>query len=255
MNDEQLLRHSRHLLLPELDVSGVGKLLASRVLLIGAGGLGTPCALYLAAAGIGELTICDPDHVELSNLQRQIAYSGTDIGSAKVDALARRLSSLNPDVRVRRVRERVGGRDLIDLVERSDIVIDATDQFSSRFEINRACVASRRPLVSGAAIRWEGQVCVFDARLADAPCYRCLYGEEGEEELNCNESGIFAPLAGTVGCLQATEAIKLICGVGECLSGRLLLLDALHGETRTIRLGRDPKCPVCASAESGPGAG
>lgn len=246
MNDDQLLRHSRHLLLPELDAVGVEKLLAARVLLIGAGGLGAPCALYLAAAGIGELTICDPDEVELSNLQRQVAYSGADIGSAKVEALAARLSALNPDVVVRPVRERVGGSALHALVEQAGVVIDATDQFASRFEINRACVALRRPLVSGAAIRWEGQVSVFDPRLSDGPCYACLYSEQGEDALNCNESGILAPLAGTVGCLQATEAIKLLCGVGEGLTGRLLLLDALHGETRSVRLRRDPKCAVCA---------
>lgn len=246
MNDEQLLRHSRHLLLPELDVSGVEKLLSSQVLLIGAGGLGSPCALYLAAAGVGELTVCDPDVVELSNLQRQIAYCGRDIAESKVDAMASRLEALNPDVRVHPIPRRLEGDELRELVAAADVVIDATDHFSSRFEINRACVELRTPLVSGAAIRWEGQVSVFDPRLADGPCYACLYSEQGDDALNCNESGILAPLAGTVGCLQATEAIKLLCGVGEVLCGRLLLLDALHGETRMLRLRRDPQCAVCS---------
>lgn len=246
MKDEQLQRHSRHLLLPELDVAGVETLLSSRVLLIGAGGLGTPCALYLASSGIGELTICDPDQVELSNLQRQVAYSTVDIGAAKVEALASRLVQLNPGVQVRAIQQRVCGNALRGLVAQADVVIDATDNFSSRFEINRACVELGRPLVSGAAIRWEGQVCVFDPRLGDGPCYACLYSEQGEEALNCNESGILAPLVGTIGCLQATEAIKLLCGVGEGLTGRLLLIDALHGETRTVRLRRDPACAVCA---------
>lgn len=246
MNDEQLLRHSRHLLLPELDVQGVERLAAAKVLLVGAGGLGSPCAMYLAAAGVGELTVCDPDEVELSNLQRQVAYAGDDIGRPKVEALASRLARLNPDVDVHPVQVRLSGAALKDLVSGCDLVIDATDHFESRFAINRACVEHGRPLVSGAAIRWEGQVAVFDSRLPGAPCYACLYSEQGDEALNCSESGVFGPMVGTVGCLQAAEALKVLSGAGETLNGRLLLLDLLHGEVRTMRLGRDPECAVCS---------
>lgn len=246
MNDEQLLRHSRHLLLPELDAQGVEKLLSARVLLIGAGGLGASCALFLASSGIGQLTISDPDILELSNLQRQVAYCTGDLGQAKVQALAARLAALNPDVDVQVVQARLAGAELAAQVAASDLVIDATDNFSSRFGINRACVEARKPLVSGAAIRWEGHLSVFDPRNADSPCYACLYSEQGEDALGCNESGVLAPLAGTVGCLQACEAIKVLSGAGDTLVGRLMLFDALHGETRQMRLRRDPGCAVCA---------
>lgn len=245
MEDEQLLRYSRHLLLPEIDVTGQERLAAATVLIVGLGGLGCPCATYLAAAGVGRLLLCDPDRVELSNLQRQVAYGDGDIGRSKAEALLDRLAALNPGVTCEAVVEAADAESLPGLVARADLVVDACDNFATRFAVNSACVAAGRPLVSGAAIRWEGQVAVFDPARGGSPCYGCLYPEAGEDALNCSESGIAAPLAGSVGCLQALEVVKVLCGAGEDLCGRLLVMDGLHMDIRVMRLSRDPACAVC----------
>jgi adenylyltransferase/sulfurtransferase len=210
------------------------------------GGLGTPAAQFLVAAGVGEITICDADHVDLTNLQRQVLYATADIGALKVDAAAQRLHAINPEVRVVRVPERVGPEALAPLVSAADVVLDGCDNFATRHAVNRACVAAGKPLVSGAAIRFDGQIAVFDTRDTASPCYHCLFGEGEElEETRCATMGVFAPLTGIVGATQAAEALKLIAGVGESLAGRLLLLDALAMRWREMRVPRDPACPVC----------
>lgn len=246
MNDQQLLRYSRHILLDEIGVEGQEKLLAAHALVIGAGGLGSPIALYLAASGVGQLTLCDGDRVELSNLQRQIAHQTTSLGRNKAESAARSAHALNPEIAVRTLPERVSEADLLKLVAQADVVIDASDNFATRHAVNRACVAHRKPLVSGAAVRFDGQVTVFDLRQTANPCYHCLFPETGEgDEVRCAENGVFAPLVGIIGATQAAEAIKLIAGCGEILNGRLLLLNALTMEWRTMRLARDPGCTVC----------
>ena len=246
MDDAQLLRYSRHILLDELGPDAQQKFASAHVLVIGMGGLGTPAAQFLAAAGIGKITICDADHVDLTNLQRQVLYATADIGARKVDAAAQRLAAINPDVRVVRVPERVGPEALAPLVAAADVVLDGCDNFATRHAVNRACVAAGKPLVSGAAIRFDGQIAVFDTRDAASPCYHCLFGEGEElEETRCATMGVFAPLTGMVGATQAAEALKLIAGVGESLAGRLLLLDALAMRWREMRVPRDPACPVC----------
>lgn len=246
LSDQQLLRFSRQIMLPELDVAGQEKLLNARVLIIGMGGLGSPAAMYLAAAGVGSLVIVDDDDVELSNLQRQIVHDTTGIGEPKVLSAARTLRRLNPDIEVETVSGRLDAEELGAQAARCDVVLDATDNFTSRYAINRACRRARTPLVSGAAIRWEGQVAVFDARSADAPCYQCLYREGSDEALNCAENGVVAPLVGIIGTCQALEALKLICGIGETLTGYVLYFDARYMEWRKLRLNRDPQCPTCA---------
>jgi adenylyltransferase/sulfurtransferase len=247
MNDEQLLRYSRHILLPEIGIEGQQRLLESHVLLIGAGGLGSPAALYLASAGVGTLTVCDGDAVDRTNLQRQIVHREAAIGRPKAESARETLLALNAGAHVRAVAERVAGAQLQALVAAADVVVDASDNFATRHEVNRACVAARKPLVSGAGIRFDGQLAVFDLRAADAPCYACLFAEDGEaEETRCAVTGVFAPLTGIVGALQAAEALKLIAGAGTSMSGRLLLIDALAMELRTVRLARDPACAVCA---------
>ncbi|MCP5141042.1 MAG: molybdopterin-synthase adenylyltransferase MoeB [Chromatiales bacterium] len=248
MNDEQLLRYSRQILLPQFDVEGQQKLLDARVLVIGAGGLGSPVALYLAAAGVGHITISDFDKVELSNLQRQIAHGSDDIGRPKVDSARDAMLALNPDVQVRTIDRALHDAELRDAVLAADLVIDGSDNFTTRFEINRACVAARTPLVSGAVIRMEGQLAVFRADLDDQPCYHCLYGDGEELAETCSQTGVLAPVAGMLGCMQATEAIKVLTGVGQPLNGRLLVVDAATMTFRTLRIPRDPNCPVCASA-------
>jgi molybdopterin/thiamine biosynthesis adenylyltransferase len=213
---------------------------------VGAGGLGSPVALYLAAAGVGRLTLCDHDNVDLTNLQRQIVHDTGTIGVPKVESARRRLAAINPETRVDALAERVAGERLEALVERADVVIDASDNFATRHAINRACVKFRKPLVSGAGVRFDGQISVFDLRGDDSPCYHCLFPEEGDlEEMRCAVMGVFAPLVGIVGSMQAAEALKVIMGVGETLNGRLLLLDALKMEWRSIRLRKDPVCRVC----------
>ncbi len=247
MNDDQLLRYSRHILLPQIGIEGQEKFRASHALIIGAGGLGSPAAMYLAAAGIGTLTICDDDAVDLTNLQRQIVHRDDAIGTPKTESARRTLASLNPEVKVNAVAERLAGARLDEQVRGSDIVLDCSDNFDTRHAANRACVAYGKPLVSGAAVRFDGQIAVFDLRDSASPCYHCLFPEHGgEEDMRCAVMGVFAPLTGIIGSMQAAEALKLIVGIGDSLSGRLLLLDALAMEWRMVRLQRDPACVVCA---------
>ena len=249
MNDEQLLRYSRHILLPEIGVEGQERVRSARALVVGAGGLGCPAALYLAASGIGRLTLADPDSVDLTNLQRQILYRTDSVGERKADAAAATLSALNPEVELVPLVARLEPGSLEPLVAAADVVLDCSDNFATRHAINRACVQHARPLVSGAAIRFDGQVAVFDLRQSDAPCYACLFPEGGEtEELRCAVMGVFAPLTGMIGAMQALEAVKIVSGAGAPASGRLLVLDALGSEWRTVRVGKDPDCAVCATA-------
>ena len=248
MDDAQLLRYSRHILLPELGIDAQRKFASAHVLIVGAGGLGAPAAQFLAAAGVGTLSICDADTVDLTNLQRQILYATDDIGKAKVVAAKARLFAINPEVRVEAVAARVGPDELAPLVARADVVVDCCDNFATRHAVNRACVAAVKPLVSGAAIRFDGQIAVFDARDDQSPCYHCLFGEGEEmEETRCATMGVFAPLVGIVGATQAGEALKLIAGVGETVTGRLLLLDAFSMRWRDLDIARDPQCPVCST--------
>ena len=246
MDDAQLLRYSRHILLPELGIDAQEKFAAAHALIIGAGGLGTPAAQFLAAAGVGTLTLCDADTVDLTNLQRQILYATTDVGAPKVAAAKARLGAINPEVRIGTVPARVGPAELAPLVAAADVVLDCSDNFATRHAVNRACVAAGKPLVSGAAIRFDGQVAVFDPRDPASPCYHCLFGEGEEiEETRCATMGVFAPLVGIIGTTQAAEALKLIAGVGETITGRLLLLDAYSMRWREVNIARDPACPVC----------
>jgi len=246
MNDEQLLRYSRQIMLPKVDISGQQKLLGAKVLIIGLGGLGSPAAMYLTTAGIGEIIIADADEVELSNLQRQILHTSNDIGRHKTASAVDSLKSLNPEPIITPITEKLSGKKLNELVAKVDVVLDCSDNFKTRFEINAACVANKKPLVSGAAIRLEGQVSVFRADLGTGPCYRCLYTDEQELGERCSETGILAPVVGIIGCIQATEALKLLLGLGELLNGRLLLLDASIMEWRTLKLKKDPDYPVCS---------
>ncbi len=244
LSDAQLLRFSRQIMLPDIDVAGQEKLLNARVMIVGMGGLGAPAALYLAAAGVGSLVIADYDHVEASNLQRQIIHDSDAVGEPKVASARRSLERLNPEVAVEALPDRLTEEDLLTQARRCDVVLDATDNFVTRYAVNDACWAAGTPLVSGAAIRWEGQVAVFDPRLPDTPCYRCLYREGNDEALNCAENGVIAPLVGIIGTCQALETIKLLCGVGETLAGYVLYFDARHMEWRKLRLKQDPQCPT-----------
>jgi adenylyltransferase/sulfurtransferase len=248
MNDEQLLRYSRHILLPELGVEGQQRLLDSHVLIVGAGGLGSPAAMYLAAAGVGRITICDADTVDLTNLQRQIVHRNDSVGMPKVASAKRTLGELNPDIEVVALEARLDVQALLDKVAECSAVLDCSDNFATRHAVNRACVAHRVPLVSGAAIRFDGQISVFDLRSPDSACYACLFSEDAEsEEMRCAVMGVFAPLTGMVGSVQAAETIKLLSGAGRTLNGRLLIVDALDMEWRSMRLKRDPACRVCGS--------
>lgn len=248
MTDDQLLRYSRHILLPEIGVEGQQRLLGSHAVLIGAGGLGSPIALYLASAGVGRLTICDGDTVDLTNLQRQIVHRTEAIGLKKVESARATLRSINPEVEVIAVAERLDEKRIAELTGKADVVLDGSDNFATRHAVNRACVQHGKPLVSGAAVRFDGQVAVFDMRRADAPCYACLFPESGEdEEVRCAVMGVFAPITGIIGTIQAAEALKLLAGAGEPLAGRLLLVDALAMEIRTIKLAKDPGCAVCGA--------
>ncbi|GBL47312.1 sulfur carrier protein adenylyltransferase ThiF [Sulfuriferula multivorans] len=246
MNDDQLLRYSRHILLREIDVSGQQSILNARVLVVGAGGLGSPVLLYLAASGVGHITVCDDDNVDLSNLQRQIAHHSDAIGRNKAESAASAMRAINPDITVQALTQRLSGVVLAAQVAAADVVIDASDNFATRHAVNRACVEYRKPLVSGAAIGFDGQVTVFDLRHTNSPCYHCLYPDTGSsDEMRCAENGVFSPLVGIIGTVQAAEALKLICSAGESLNGRLLLLDALNMQWRSIRLQKDTGCVVC----------
>ena len=245
MNDEQLLRYSRQIMLPEFDVSGQEALLNAHALVIGLGGLGSPAALYLAAAGVGTLTLVDHDTVDVSNLQRQIIHDQRSLDVAKVESAATRIRAINPDTDVRTVAAKLQGSELRQVVEQADVVLDGTDNFTARFAINAACVAAGKPLVSGAAIRFEGQIAVFDPRQDESPCYQCLYADAADGALNCAENGVASPLVGIVGSVQAMEAMKLLAGFGDTLTGFVLYLDAKRMEWRKLKLGRNAGCPTC----------
>ena len=249
MNDDQLLRYSRQIMLPQIDIEGQQKLLAASVLIIGAGGLGSPASIYLAAAGVGNITLYDDDIVDLSNLQRQIAHYTDDIGTDKVISTRQTLKKINPDTQVNAIKQRLTGQMLDHEVNRADVVLDCSDNFMTRFAINSACVKHQTPLVSGAAIRFEGQVSVFTPGRNNSPCYNCLYADTGEEMQNCATNGVIAPITGVVGSIQALEALKLIMNIGETLTGRLLLLDGLTLECNTMKFKQNPTCPTCGSTE------
>ncbi len=252
MNDEQLLRYSRHILLPQVGIEGQERIAAARALVLGAGGLGSPVALYLASAGIGTLALVDGDTVDLTNLQRQIMHRTAAVGRPKVESGRATLAEINPDCRVLPLQERLAGERLEEEVARADVVLDCSDNFATRHAVNRACVKFGKPLVSGAAVRFDGQVAVFDTRRPEAPCYHCLFPEaEDVEEVRCATMGVFAPLVGIIGATQAAEALKLLIGCGEALAGRLLLLDGLAMAWRTITVPHDPACAVCSSRSAG----
>lgn len=248
MDDSQLLRYSRHILLDELGIEGQERILKSHALVVGAGGLGSPVALYLASAGVGTLTLADGDTVDATNLQRQILHVEARVGQAKVASGMLALAAINPGVRVIPLQERLEGEALDARVAAADVVLDCTDNFDTRYAINRACVRHRVPLVSGAAIRFSGQISVFDFSQPASPCYHCLFpdGQPVAEE-RCAITGVFAPLTGIVGSLQAAEALKLLAGIGTPLTGRLLLIDTLTQTFRTLGFGQDPACPVCGA--------
>lgn len=248
MNDDDLLRYSRQIMLPEIDADGQMKLAEATVLIIGLGGLGSAASIYLAASGVGRLILVDFDKVDLSNLQRQILHTTANIGKAKTDSAREHLLQLNPGVNLELVDHELDAKELDDCVARADVVVDATDNFRSRFALNEICVRKRTPLVSAAAIRFEAQVSVFDPANPDSPCYRCLYGEDSGVEESCTANGVLAPLLGIMGSIQAAEVMKLIMGIGRPLIGELLLLDILNMEWHRARLPKDPGCPVCGNA-------
>lgn len=246
MNDSQLLRYSRHILLDELGIEGQQKLLDAHVLIVGAGGLGSPAALYLGSAGIGHLTIIDHDRVDLTNLQRQIAHTLTNVGQFKTQSLRQAIAAINPDVQVTTITTRADDTLLSQLVQNADVVLDCTDNFSTRHAINRACVKHGKPLVSGAALRFDGQVTVYDPRNASSPCYACVFPENDQfEETSCAAMGVFAPLVGIIGSIQAAEALKLLTEVGEALTARLLMLDGRSMAWSEVKMPRNPACATC----------
>lgn len=249
MNDSQLLRYSRHILLDEIGIEGQQKLLASHVLVVGAGGLGSPACLYLGSAGVGHMMVVDHDRVDATNLQRQIAHTTSSVGEFKAVSIQRAVAEINPEVRLTAVTARADSNLLDELVQQADVVLDCTDNFSTRHAINKACVVHRKPLVSGAAIRFDGQVSVYDLRDAHSPCYACVFPESSTlEEIQCASMGVFAPLVGIVGSVQAAEALKLLCGIGQSLAGRLLMLDGRYMQWSEVRMPRNPACEVCAKA-------
>ena len=248
MNDQQLLRYSRHILLDDIGIEGQQRILAAHALIIGAGGLGSPAAYYLASAGIGTITLVDDDVVDLTNLQRQILHTTERIGQSKAQSGKIALTALNPDIRIEALTERASGERLDELVRQANLVLDCTDNFATRHAINRACTANRVPLVSGAAIGFDGQISVFDSRHPDSPCYACLFPPDQQfEEAQCATMGVFAPLVGIIGTMQASEALKLIGNVGRSLAGRLLMLDGRNMEWTSIRVPRSAQCTVCGS--------
>jgi adenylyltransferase/sulfurtransferase len=249
MNDDQLLRYSRHILLPEIGVEGQESFQKSNALIIGAGGLGSPAALFLASSGVGSITICDEDTVDLTNLQRQIIHTTDSVGSLKVESAQRSMEAINPDVQIQSINRRAEGQMLKNLVSASSIVLDCSDNFETRHAVNKACFEFKKPLVSGAAIKFDGQLAVFDTRNPDSPCYQCLFPEENEfEETRCAVMGVFAPLVGIIGTAQASEALKLTADIGRPAVGKLMLFDALEMEWRSIKLNKDPKCTVCGNS-------
>lgn len=255
MDDRQLLRYSRHILLNEIGIEGQRRIRAASMLVIGAGGLGSPAAFYLASAGVGRLVLADGDAVDLTNLQRQILHTTDRIGMPKAESGKAALAALNPDVEIEAIAQRVGPEQLDALVKNATVVLDCSDNFATRHAVNRACVAHRKPLVSGAAIRFDGQLAVFDRRRADSPCYACLFPAGDADDELCAVMGVFAPLAGMIGTLQAAEALKLAAGdgagIGETMHGRLLLVDALTMTINTVRVPRDPHCAVCGERARG----
>jgi len=249
MEDEQLLRYSRHILLDEIGIEGQERLLAARALVIGAGGLGSPVALYLATAGVGRITLVDNDVVDLTNLQRQIAHTTARIGQPKVESARTAMAAINPEVDIVALAERVDAAALDRLVRDADVVLDCCDNFATRHAVNRACVAHHKPLVSGAAIRFDGQITVYDPRSADSPCYACVFPPSADfEETRCATMGVLAPLVGIIGAMQAAEALKLLSGAGTSLAGRLQMLDARSMEWNEMRIRRDPACSVCSAS-------
>jgi molybdopterin/thiamine biosynthesis adenylyltransferase len=250
MDDDQLLRYSRHILLEEIGIEGQQRLLDAHALIIGAGGLGSPVALYLGTAGVGSLTLIDDDTVDLTNLQRQIAHRMARIGLPKVASAAESIAEINPQIRVTALARRAEGRELDELVASADVVIDCSDNFATRHAVNAACVRHGRPLVSGAAIGFDGQISVYDTRRAQQPCYACLFPPDAEfEEVQCATMGVFAPLVGIVGSVQAAEALKLLAGIGSSLAGRLQMIDARTMQWHEINVARQPQCPVCGTRE------
>lgn len=248
MDDRQRLRYSRHLLLNEFGEEAQERLLAAHALVVGAGGLGSAALMYLASSGMGRITVVDGDRVDLTNLQRQVVHRNDSIGEPKAASAAATLAAINPGVRVEALDERAGPERLMALVRGADVVLDCSDNFATRHALNRACVAARKPLVSGAGIRFDGQVAAFDLRREDSPCYHCLFADEAREaEERCATMGVFAPLVGVIGTFQALEAIKLVSGVGDSLAGRLMLFDALASRWHEVRLARDPQCRVCGA--------
>jgi len=245
MNDQELLRYSKQIMLPQIDIEGQQKIIDSTMLIIGMGGLGSPTALYLAAAGVGHIIIADFDQVELSNLQRQIIHRTSDIGDDKVNSAKSKLLELNPNIKVTIANELVHTDNLSSLIKDVDIVLDGTDNFESRFEINKACVEFQKPLVSAAVIRLEGQISVFKGYEKDQPCYQCLYSQEGSGRENCVENGVLAPVAGLIGTIQALQAIKVLLNLGEQLCGVLMLVDALDLSFRKVKIVKDSECPIC----------
>lgn len=246
MNDDQLLRYSRHVLLPQIEYEGQEKLTNSHALIVGAGGLGSPVALYLAASGVGTLTVCDFDTVDLTNLQRQIIHTSNAIGVNKAVSAQETIKGINPEVTVNAVQGKQTEAQMATLVANADVVIDCSDNATTRYALNRLCFAHQTPLVSGAAVRFEGQITVYDFRHENSPCYHCLFPDDGNEaDQRCAENGVFSPLVGMIGTMQASEALKLLMGIGETLEGRLLLLDALSMEWQTIKIARDSTCSVC----------
>jgi len=248
MNDDELLRYSRQIMLPQIDVEGQQRLNNSRVLLIGLGGLGSPVAMYLAAAGVGQLELVDFDDVDLSNLQRQILYNTENIGQAKSEAAQQLLQKINPLIKITTQNKKLTDEALIQAAKNADVVVDASDNFATRFAVNRACLAAKKPLVSAAAIRMEGQISVFRCDEPEQPCYQCLYQDNGEEDTNCTSNGVLAPLVGIMGSMQALETIKLLLNIGDSLAGQLLLLDGFNMQWRSIKLRKDPSCPACNSS-------
>jgi len=245
MNDHELLRYSKQIMLPQIDIEGQQKINDSTILIIGMGGLGSPTALYLAATGVGHIIIADFDQVELSNLQRQIIHSTSDIGDDKVNSAKSKLLELNPNITVTVVNEIMHSDNLASLIQDVDIVLDGTDNFESRFEINKSCVEHHKPLISAAVIRFEGQISVFRGYEVDQPCYQCLYSEQGDGRDSCVENGVLAPVAGLVGTIQALQAIKVLLGLGEQLCGELLLIDGLDLSFRKVKIVKDSECPIC----------